>query len=100
MKLLTKEIRRKLPALYTTESKQPEDVTVVVKFSDPMGGWTWYATEFDGNDIFFGYVDGHEGELGYFSLSEFEGVKFNRMLGIKRDRHFGFNTTLAEVMNR
>lgn len=98
MKLLTKEITKKLPELYSNEDKKPEDVKVIVKFFDPMGSFTWYATEFDGKDTFFGYVRGHCNELGYFSLSELESIGKQRMLGIERDRHFGFKNTLMDVM--
>lgn len=86
MMLLTKENRDKLPPLYSQEDEP--DPMVWVKFFDPCGSWTWYATEFDGEDLFFGYVDGFEGELGYFSLSELASVKGPFGLGIERDRHF------------
>ena len=97
MKLLTKEIRRKLPKLYVNENKKPEDTQVIVKFFDPCGSWTWYVTEFDGEDRFFGFVRGFECELGYFSLSELESVKGPLGIGIERDRWFGKHT-LAEVI--
>lgn len=100
LKLLTKEIEKKLPKLYSNENKKPEDTLVVVKFFDPMGSFTWYATEYDGKDTFFGYVRGFENELGYFTLSELESVGQNRMLGIERDRHFGFKNTLQDVMDK
>jgi hypothetical protein len=35
----------------------------------PDGQWTWYAIEFDGEDLCFGYVIGFDAELGYFRLS-------------------------------
>ena len=82
MKLLTKENREALPQLYTNEDK--EDPNAIVKFFTPFSSWTWYATEFDGEDTFFGLVDGHEKELGYFSLSELESLG-NK---IERDRWF------------
>ena len=100
MKLLTQDIKKKLPVLYSNENKKPEDTKVIVKFFDPMGSFTWYATEFDGKDTFFGYVRGHANELGYFSLSELESIGKNRMLGIERDRHFGFKNTLQDVMDK
>ena len=37
--------------------------------------------------MFFGYVEGFENELGYFSLNELKSVK-KMGLGIERDRHF------------
>lgn len=85
MKLLTKALRAKLPPLYANE--HVADPIAVVKFFHPMSNWTWYATEFDGVDRFFGLVEGHETELGYFSLSELASVKV-RGLGIERDLHF------------
>ncbi len=99
MMLLTKELRRKLPPLYANDEKKPEDVQVIVKFFDPTGSWTWYATEFDGKDSFFGYVRGFDNELGYFSLSELESIKGRFGLGIERDRHFRKHT-LKEVMDK
>ena len=82
MKLLTKENREALPPLYTNEDK--EDPNAIVKFFTPFSSWTWYATEFDGKDTFFGLVDGHEKELGYFSLSELESLGSK----IERDQWF------------
>lgn len=107
MKLLTKEIIQKLPALRSQEETPAEQVKVVVKFFDPVGSWTWYATEGevqpDGDVEFFGYVKGFEGELGYFRLSELLSAKQGqvglRALPIERDLHFGFDTTLAQVMS-
>jgi len=99
LKLLTKEIEKKLPDLYSQEAKKPEEVKVIAKFFDPMGSWTWYATEYNKEQgLFFGFVRGMDNELGYFSLLDLESVGKNRILGIERDLHFGFNHTLAEVM--
>jgi hypothetical protein len=81
MKLLTKEIIRKLPAL------DEGDGTAHVKFFHPMSNWTWYATEFDGEDMFFGLVCGHTKEIGYFSLSELQSVNVMG-LSIERDKYF------------
>ncbi len=84
--LLTAELRRRLPLLYATEEKT--DPTVQAKFFTPWTNWTWYAIEFDGEDVFFGLVDGHELEMGYFSLSELESIRGPGGLKIERDRHF------------
>ena len=51
MKLLTKELRDQLPPLYSQEHEK--DPLVVCKFFTPDSFWTWYAYEFDGEDIFF-----------------------------------------------
>jgi hypothetical protein len=94
--LLTKEIREELPKLYSQEEKGVE-AQAVVKFFTPDSNWTWYATEFDGEDLFFGLVVGFETELGYFSLSELEGVKGPLGLPIERDLHFE-PTCLRQLM--
>lgn len=100
MKLLTKAIRNQLPELYANEEKTAEETNVIVKFFNPTGAATWYATEFDGEDIFFGYVTGlGEDELGYFSLAELTAHKGPLGLGIERDMHYGFKHTLAAVMS-
>lgn len=84
MKLLTQEIRKKLPDLYSQEDKGGKAV-VHVKLFTPDSNWTWYATEFDGEDTFFGLVDGFEKELGCFSLKELESIKGPMGLPIERD---------------
>lgn len=99
MKMMTKEIERKLPALYATEDIPTDEKEVVVKFFTPWSNWTWYAVEGekaedhylnkDNEDwLFFGLVDGFEREWGYFSLSELEAVKGPFGLKIERDRNF------------
>jgi len=69
--LLDQESRDKLPGLYSQVEKGL-DALVQVKFFTPDSSWSWYVTEFDGNDLFFGLVIGLEIELGYFSLQELE----------------------------
>ena len=64
MKLLTKELRRQLPALYATEDIATDDKIVYCSFFTPDSSWTWLAVE-GGPDIdeqgrevdfrFFGY---------------------------------------------
>ena len=99
MELLTKELREKFNKVGDTSIKDAKDVEIVCKFFDPTGSWTWYATEFDGDDTFFGFVRGFENELGYFSLSELKNVRLPFGLGIERDLHFGKHT-LTEVMEK
>ncbi len=88
MKLLTKAIIKKLPKLGTTNNKSPENTIAVVKFFNAAGAGTWYATEFDGEDTFFGKVVLHESELGYFSLQELQNFRGRFGLGIERDLFF------------
>lgn len=95
MKLLTQELRKKLPALRSTE--QEEDPKVVCKFFTPWSNWTWFVLEgepdLDENGQeedfrFFGLVHGLEKEFGYFSLNELQGVKGPFGLGIERDLYW------------
>lgn len=85
--LLDKASREKLPSLYANEEKGL-DAEAVVKFFTPDSNWTWYASEFDGEDIFFGLVIGFEIELGYFSLKELKEARGPLGLPIERDLHF------------
>lgn len=87
MPLLTDEIRARLPKLYENEHLGLEALAQV-KFFTPDSNWTWYASEFDGEDIFFGLVSGFEVELGYFSLAELEDARGPLGLPIERDRYF------------
>jgi len=89
MELLTKEIRQAFKKIGSQEHVEMGEQVCVVKFFDPTGSWTWYATEFDGEDTFFGLVDGFELEWGTFSLSELQSVKGRFGLGIERDRYIG-----------
>jgi len=85
-KLMTEEIRRVIPKLYSQE--KVKDPMVYVKFFSPYSNWTWYATEFDGEDRFFGLVKGFEDELGYFSLQELAEANRNGLPLVERDTGF------------
>ena len=96
MKLLPKEIRETLPALGTQDGKGGKAV-VYLKYFTPSAQWTWYISEGEpvldesGREIdfrFFGLVDGHERELGYFMLGELEEVRGPMGLPVERDLHF------------
>ncbi len=84
--LLPQELRENLPRLYATENEP--DPVVQAKFFTPDSSWTWYVTEFDGEDICFGFVVGHYPEFGYFSLAEIQSVRGPMGLPIERDLHF------------
>ena len=88
MLLLTKQIEKSLPALYSQDGKG-QDAIARVKFFTPDSNWTWYATEYDPEERrFFGKVVGMETELGYFSLDELEKVRGKLGLSIERDKFF------------
>ena len=86
-KFMTQAIRKQLPPLYAQENLGGKAVAYA-KFFTPDSSWTWYATEFDGQDTFFGLVDGHDKELGYFSLSELTAARGPYGLAIERDIHW------------
>jgi len=97
MRLLTNEIRRRLPPLYTTEHEK--DAIAQVRFFSMWSNWVWYATEFDGEDLFFGLVEGFETEWGCFSLKELESVRGPGGLRIERDLYFE-PTPVSEIDQR
>lgn len=102
MKLLTKEIMKKLPKLRSTSKKKPDQVQVICKFFQPWGAASWFITEgekqSDGDWLLFGYVTGMaEDELGYVSLNELQSLHGPFGLKIERDISFG-PATLADVM--
>ncbi len=84
--LLPKEILDKLPKIGETDGQ--ENPMAMVKFFYPDFSWTWYASEFDGEDLFFGLVDGFEKELGYFRLSELMENRGKHGCQIERDLWF------------
>jgi hypothetical protein len=94
MDLLTDEIREQLPPLYSTETTP--DPTAWVKFFTPDASWTWYATEFDGEDTFFGLIQGLDEELGYFSLPELQTLQ--GPLGLPIERDISFKPTPLSVL--
>ena len=89
MKLLTKKLLEQFPKLGETEATPLEEKVVIAKFFTPDSSWTWYAVEFDGDDLFWGLVDGFEKEWGYFSLNELQSVRGKLGLPIERDLYFG-----------
>ena len=89
MELLTAEMRKCLPPLYSQEANK--DPVVHLKFFTPDSNWTWYVTEGseeDGDFIFFGYVIGFEKEWGYFVLSELVAARGPLGLPVERDLYF------------
>jgi hypothetical protein len=73
-KFITKEIEKALPKLYSQENVS--DPIVVAKWFSPYSNWRWFAIEWDGEDQFFGLVQGFDTELGYFSKSELENTVY------------------------
>ena len=70
------------------DTSEESDPLLRVKLFDPAGSWTWYLSEFDGEDEAFGYVQGFENEFGYISLNELALVRGRMGLPIERDLHW------------
>jgi len=105
MKLMTKEIEKKLPKLYSQGNVS--DPKIIVKYFCPWNQWTWYVIEGEKTPgrgwRFFGLVDGLEKELGFFTLEELESLrKGNDPNGLKveRDKWFGFEHKLSEFQEQ
>lgn len=86
--LLPAYVRERLPTFEAIADVPLDEMTAVAKFFYPDFDWTWYAVAFDGEDRFFGLVDGFEAEFGDFSLAEL--LENHGALGcaIERDRSF------------
>lgn len=95
MELLPDELRAVLPPIRANE-QLGFNAFSPIKFFTPDANWTWYASEFDGDDSFFGLVSGLEVEYGYFSLSELESIRGGMHLPIERDLYYQ-PTTLSEL---
>jgi len=89
MKLLTKEISRKLPLLSSMDGCG-DNAMAQVKLFTPWDNWTWYGIEFDPqSEIMFGLtVSPGETVLGYWDLAELRDVQGPFYLKIERDINF------------
>lgn len=91
MRLITKTIAAKIPALYAQDGKGM-DAICHLKLFVPWGGETYYITELNpATGEAFGLAVTPvcpEGEMGYFDLNEMQAVRGPLGLGIERDLHF------------
>ena len=66
----------RIPRLYATEGQPLEDKLIYLHFF--IGACDWYISEFDGQDIFWGFAILHEdyenAEWGYISFSELKAI--------------------------
>ena len=90
MKLLTKDIKKILPKLYSQE--EVSDPICSLKFFTPDSSWTWFILEGeqqeDGDWLLFGKVVSNlcpEGELGYVLLSQLKAIRGSLNLPVERD---------------
>lgn len=73
----SKERLDKIPRLYETEEIEVKDKLIYLHFF--FGSCDWFIAEYDGNDIFFGFVvinnDLYNAEWGYVSFSELKELR-------------------------
>ena len=86
--LIPQTLLSDIPDLYATQGQT--DPICYVKLFTPDSSWTWYIIEFSKSDrnTCYGYVQGLENELGYFTLEELESVHGSLGLSIERDLQF------------
>ena len=80
------EILTAMPEFYETEEVEVDDKIVHLHFY--IGRCNWYAAEFDGEDLFFGYVnlnDPINAEWGYFSLKELRDLAVGTTLRLEAE---------------
>lgn len=103
MNLMTKEIEKRFNEV--GDQSEKENPLVIAKYFSPVGGATWFATEYDPETkIAYGYVkdlvpseNGIYDEWGYFSITELELVTLPYGLKIERDIHFD-EITFSELI--
>ena len=96
-KLIPQTLLSDIPDLYATEGEL--NPLCCVKLFTPDSSWSWYIIEFSKSDrnTCYGYVQGLESELGYFTLEELESV--HGPLGLKIERDLSFTPTLFSSLN-
>lgn len=86
----SKEVLDQVPRLYATEDVPAKDKLIHLHFF--LGGCDWYAAEFDGEDIFFGFAilnnDHDNSEWGYFSFMELKALKVSGWLEVDFDLYW------------
>ena len=80
----TPERLAKIPRLYETEDVPLREKPVHLHFF--IGGCDWYISEYDRDDLFFGYAilnnDLEMAEWGYISFRELKEIKINGWLEV------------------
>jgi len=74
------EVLDQLPGLYANEKSQTSIKGVILHVHFFVAGCDWWIAEYDGDDIFFGFVnlnDDQCAEWGYISFSELKSIGQN-----------------------
>ncbi len=90
MKLLTAELRKRLPRF--KDIAEEENPTVHGKFFMADERYTWYLIAFDGKDTLYGWLTvtgtGGENEFGFYSLADIKQLRGCLGLPVERDKVF------------
>ncbi len=86
--LIPEILLSEIPDLYETE--YISNPMCYIKLFTPDSSWSWYIMEYSKSDkkTCFGYVQGLDSELGFFTLEELEIVHGPLGLAIERDTQF------------
>ena len=86
--LIPQTLLSNISDLYETEGSS--NPLCHVKLFTPDSIWTWFIIEFSKADAntCYGYVQGMDSELGYFTLEELESIHGSLGLAIERDMSF------------
>ena len=83
------ELLNQVPRLYATERVPAREKVIHLHFF--FAGCDWFAAEYDGEDLFFGFAvlngDMENSEWGYFTLSELMAINIHD-LEIDRDLYW------------
>ncbi len=97
----TKTRLESIPALYTTEDISLQDKLIHLHFF--IGGCDWFITEFDGDDLFWGFAilngDLQNAEWGYISFSELKRVRVSYGVEIDCEIPEAFPVTPAKEID-
>jgi len=87
-RLIPQTLLSDIPDLYETEGQA--NPLCHIKLFTPDANFTWYIIELSKSDMntCYGYVQGLENELGYFTLEELEAINGPLGLAVERDLSF------------
>ena len=96
MKLITKEIERKLKAnqamMHEADEKNIDfsisDRHPVVKLFNPVGAGTWFLFSMNEAGHAFGWAKISDGEYGWVDVNTLQKIDVGFHLGIERDLHY------------
>ena len=95
----SEKVLQQIPKLCATGAIPAKEKVIHLHFF--FGGCDWYAAEFDGEDLFFGFAvlndDMMNAEWGYFTLSELEGINIH---GFEVDCELHWKPTPAGTIDR